>query len=316
MSADPRLELAALNRVSATDFAAQLDGIYEHSPWIAERAAAARPFASRLELLAAMQAVVLAATTDEQLALVRAHPELAGKAAVRGELTAESTREQAGAGLSECSAEEFERLQTLNAAYNTRFGFPFVLAVKGHDRSSVLRAFEQRLNNDPETERATALAQIERIAEFRLAERLREPMGDSILAMADHLRQYSDDADALSCTYLGAAHRATAQRLCDWMRAAGMQAQIDAIGNVVGRWSCGRPNAKTLLMGSHYDTVVNGGAYDGRLGILLPIAVVEQLRHSGVKLDFDLEIILSLIHISEPTRLGMISYAVFCLKKK
>ena len=291
MNTDPRIELGALNRASAADFAAQLDGIYEHSPWIAERAAAARPFASRLQLLAAMQTVVMAATTDEQLALVRAHPELAGKAAIRGELTAESTREQAGAGLSECSAEEFDRLQTLNEAYTGRFGFPFVLAVKGHDRASVLRAFEHRLRNEPADELATALAQIERIAELRLAERLREPMGESILAMADHLRQYSDDTDALSCSYLGAAHRATAQRLCDWMRAAGLQAQIDAIGNVVGRWCCGSPDAKTLLMGSHYDTVVNGGAYDGRLGILLPIAVVEHLRHSGVKLDFDLEII-------------------------
>lgn len=291
MSADPRLELAALNRASAEQFAESLAGIYEHSPWIAVRAAAARPFASRLDLLAAMQAVVLAATRDEQLALVRAHPQLAGQAAVRGELTAESTREQAGAGLSECSAEQFERLQTLNQAYNQRFGFPFVLAVKGHDRDSVLRAFEQRLGNEPETELATALGQIERIAEFRLGERLREPMGASILAMADHLRQYSDDEDGLSCTFLGAAHRATAQRLCEWMRAAGLQARIDAIGNVVGRCCCGRADAKTLLIGSHYDTVVNGGAYDGRLGILLPIVVAEHLRHSGVKLDFDLEII-------------------------
>lgn len=285
------LPLATLNAVAAEDFVPLLHGIYEHSPWIAERAAALRPFASRFALLDAMQAVVAAATRDAQLGLIRAHPELAGKAAVRGELTAESTREQAHAGLSACSQAEFDRLQALNAAYHARFGFPFILSVKGHDRASILRQFERRAGADPDTELATALREIGRIAEFRLLERVTEPMGASIMARAQRLARHSETAHALTCTFLSEAHQAVARQLRDWMWAAGMDARIDAIGNVVGRWRGTLPDAKTLLTGSHYDTVVDAGAYDGRLGVLLPIVVVEHLRRAGVALPFDLEII-------------------------
>ena len=103
-----------------------------------------------------------------QLALVRAHPELAGKAAVRGELTAESTREQSGAGLNQCTPEEFARLQDLNARYNEKFGFPFILAVRGYDRHGIIEAFAKRVENDRDTELRTSLEQIHRIAGFRL----------------------------------------------------------------------------------------------------------------------------------------------------
>lgn len=285
------VDLAALNAASAADFAAALHGIYEHSPWIAARAASLRPFASRYALLDALQGVVLAAARDEQLALIRAHPELAGKAAVRGELTAESTREQAGAGLASCTQAEFDRLQQLNRDYNARFGFPFILSVKGHDRASILRQFERRAVAEPDEELITALREIARIAEFRLLERVSEPMGISIVAMAQRLARHSEAVDALTCTFLSPAHQAVARQLRDWMWAAGMDAQIDAIGNVVGRLRGTQAEAPVLLTGSHYDTVVDGGAYDGRLGILLPIAVAEQLRRSGIALPFDLEVI-------------------------
>jgi allantoate deiminase/N-carbamoyl-L-amino-acid hydrolase len=295
--------LDMLNALPADRFAAALEGIYEHSPWIPQRAAVRRPFGSRLDLLEALQAVVAAATREEQLALVRAHPELAGKAAVRDALTPESRREQAGAGLSACTPEEFARLHRLNAAYGARFGFPFVLSVKGHDRASILAHFERRLGADFDTELATALAEIGRIAAFRLAERVSQPAGAAILAMAERLARHSEQQGALSCPFMTPAHQAAARQLRDWMLQAGLEAHIDAIGNVVGRWRSpgsgagsrvaagAEAGAKTLMSGSHYDTVADAGRYDGRLGVLLPIVVVEQLRQAGLTLPFDLEVL-------------------------
>ena len=285
------IALAELNAATSGKFVAALDGVFEHTPWIAERAAARRPFASRHDLLDAMRAVVDAATEDEQLELIRAHPQLAGRAAIHDRLTAASTREQQGAGLDACSPNEFARLQELNGAYNAKFGFPFILAVRGHDRTSIIAAFEARLCNDAEAERRTALEQIARIAEFRLASTVSAPIGDETMAMHERLARFSDDSGALTCTYLRPAHRATAQRIRDFMRAADLDVEIDAIGNVVGRWRCGAPGAKTLITGSHYDTVINGGKYDGRLGILLPIACVIGLRQRGMTLPYDLEIV-------------------------
>ena len=285
------IALDALNAATPADFAAALDGIFEHSPWIAQRAAARRPFASRLDLLDALCAELDAASDAEQLALIRAHPELAGRAAIRNELTAESTREQRGAGLDACTPEEFARLQQLNDAYNARFGFPFILAVRGHDRASILAAFAARAQNERAMEQRSALAQIARIAEFRLAECVATPAGAEIIAMHEQLARHSDDAQALTCTYLRDAHRATAARIRDFMLGAGLDAHIDAVGNVVGRWRCGAERARTLITGSHYDTVVNGGKYDGRLGILLPIACAAELRRQGTTLPYDLEVV-------------------------
>ncbi|RYE96763.1 MAG: 2-oxo-4-hydroxy-4-carboxy-5-ureidoimidazoline decarboxylase, partial [Oxalobacteraceae bacterium] len=123
--------LSDLNCLDTTAFVERLHGIYEHSPWIPERAAAQRPFASLAALKLALQDAVALASEDEQLSLLRAHPELAGKAAIAGALTAESTGEQAASGLDRCSPDEYAALHRLNAAYNARFGFPFILAVKG-----------------------------------------------------------------------------------------------------------------------------------------------------------------------------------------
>jgi len=162
------MRLDELNHCDRAEFVAALGGIFEHSPWIAERACAARPFATVDALHRAMVEAVHAAPEDARLALIRAHPELAGKAAIRGELTADSTQEQAGAGLSQCSPEEFERLTALNTTYNAKFGFPFILAVKGHDRASILREFARRVERDRAVEFDEALAQIARIARFRL----------------------------------------------------------------------------------------------------------------------------------------------------
>ena len=160
--------ITQLNAMPEAEFVQVLGGIYEHSPWFAEAAAKRRPFANAAELAAALRDAVDAAGQDAQVKLVRAHPELAGRAAVRGELTAESTREQAGAGLDQCTAEEFQRLQDLNAAYNRKFGFPFILAVRGYDRHGIIDAFARRIENEPAVELQTCINQIHRIAQFRL----------------------------------------------------------------------------------------------------------------------------------------------------
>ncbi len=162
------MTLWEINRISSAAFTTALGGIFEHSPWVAERASGARPFASIPALHDAMMAAVRAAPEDMQLALIRAHPELAGKAAIRGELTADSTLEQTRAGLNQCSPDELARLTALNAAYSARFGFPFILAVKSYDREGVLSEFARRIERDREEEFEEALTQIGRITRFRL----------------------------------------------------------------------------------------------------------------------------------------------------
>ena len=162
------MTLSDLNRMDQASFVATLGGVFEHSPWVAERTFGERPFPSVGALHAAMMDAVARAQPSEQLALLRAHPELAGKAAIRGELTADSTKEQSGAGLTQCSAEEFSTLTELNRRYNAKFGFPFILAVKGYDRAGILREFARRVESDRDTEFAECLAQVSKITRFRL----------------------------------------------------------------------------------------------------------------------------------------------------
>ncbi|HWH84598.1 MAG TPA: 2-oxo-4-hydroxy-4-carboxy-5-ureidoimidazoline decarboxylase, partial [Burkholderiaceae bacterium] len=153
------LTLAALNRASPARFVQALEGIYEHSPWVAERAAPKRPFATLAHLKHALVTSVREADAEMQLALIRAHPELAGKAMVARTLTEESSGEQSRAGLTDCTPAEFETLQKLNAAYNTKFGWPFILAVRGPrgaglTRQQIIAAFQRRLAHHPDFERA------------------------------------------------------------------------------------------------------------------------------------------------------------------
>lgn len=275
--------------MTATEFVAALESVWERSPWIPQRTAGSRPFLTGLQLHSAMCDVVAEASVDEQLSLIRAHPELAGKAAIRRELTANSAREQQGAGLDACSPEEFSRLHQLNTAYRERFGFPFVLAVKGHNRQSILHELQRRSAHEMEEERATALSEIGRIAAFRLEDLIEEPAGAWTISRAKALARISEQKDALVCSYLTPAHLATAAHLRDWMLACGLTVEVDAVGNVIGRWA--GESTHTLLTGSHYDTVVDAGGFDGRLGILLPLAVVLQLRREGARLPYTLKII-------------------------
>ena len=153
------------------DFVERFGGVFEHSPWVAEGAWNAAPDSTN-DLHARMCAVLRAAGREKQLGVLVAHPDLAGKLAMAGTLTEDSTAEQASAGLDRCSPEEYQRLQALNAAYTEKFRFPFIMAVKGRTRREILRAFEERVNNDAETEFATALRQVERIALLRLNDML------------------------------------------------------------------------------------------------------------------------------------------------
>ena len=149
------------------EFMDAFGGAYEHSPWAAERGFDP-DFNSPCCVIPAMRKAVDAASAIEQDMLIKAHPDLAGKLALAGGLTASSTQEQAGAGLDQCSAEELEKFQSFNAVYKDKFGFPFIVAVKGMSRQDILAQFEQRLENDKDAERAAALTQIHKIARLRI----------------------------------------------------------------------------------------------------------------------------------------------------
>jgi len=168
MTAFTTLPSQALDRDA---FIAAFGDLYEHSPWVAADTwdrLQGQGLNSIEAVHAAMSETLLAADTARQLALINAHPDLAGKAAVAGELTAASTSEQAGAGIHLCTPAEFARFTALNDAYKARFGFPFIMAVKGSDRHQILAAFETRIHHTREVEFGCALAEINKIALFRL----------------------------------------------------------------------------------------------------------------------------------------------------
>ena len=157
--------------MDAATFAATFGGVFEHTPWIATVAWRAGIEARHDDpdaLADAIIAVVDVSGTERQLALIRAHPDLAGRLAVAGDLTEQSTSEQSGAGLDHCTAAEFTQFHDLNARYQGKFGFPFIMAVRGHDRAAILTAFAERVDHSPEQEFTTALTQIGKIARFRI----------------------------------------------------------------------------------------------------------------------------------------------------
>jgi 2-oxo-4-hydroxy-4-carboxy-5-ureidoimidazoline decarboxylase len=167
--------LEQLNAADPAAFVDALGGIFENAPWVAERAFAARPFATVADLHDAMMQAVAAASEAEQLALIRGHPELGGKIARAGAMTAESRREQGSLGLDRLSEAELARFERLNAAHRQRFGFPFIICVRRHTRDSILDNFERRLVNDTEAERTAALQEIGHIARLRLVEAVEGP---------------------------------------------------------------------------------------------------------------------------------------------
>jgi N-carbamoyl-L-amino-acid hydrolase len=333
------ITLARIN-TSPPDVAAKmLDGLYEHTPWIVGQAMAHRPFQSLAHLKHTLTVVLDQAGDDAKKDLIRAHPELAGKAMVSNTLTAESTNEQQKAGLTQCTHEEFALIQELNAAYNAKFDWPFILAVRGPrgvglTKQQIISTFQRRVHGHPDFELQECIRNIHRIAEIRLNDKFGfEPtLGQTVWDWQETLAQHTDPGYAelgqLTVTYLTDAHRACAQDIKGWMHDCGFDnVHIDAVGNVVGVYHpapkrCadgpaglapdgaalppvpedlgaaspkGGPAAKHaaryLLTGSHYDTVRNGGKYDGRLGIFVPMACVRELHSLGQRLPFGIEVV-------------------------
>jgi beta-ureidopropionase / N-carbamoyl-L-amino-acid hydrolase len=303
MTTQTRLTLQELNAATSAEAAAMLSGLYEHSPWIAERAVSQRPFQSLADLKYGMAQILAAAGRDAQLGLIRAHPELAGKAMQSQTLTAESTNEQNKAGLTQCTDHELQTIASLNKAYADKFGFPFILAVRGArgtglTKAHILATFERRLHNHPEFELQECLRQIHRIVEIRLNDKfgVTPRLGNEVWDWQEQLSTHTDpgygELGQLTVTYLTDAHRACAQDISQLMNECGFdEVSIDAVGNVVGRYFATSANAQTLLTGSHYDTVRNGGKYDGRLGIFVPMACVREFKRQGKRLPFHIEVL-------------------------
>lgn len=274
--------LAQLNAAPPAQAQRLLDGLYEHAPWVAEHAVRSRPFRSPAQLRQRLREAVDAASPDDRLALIRAQAALPA--------------------LPQCGPEQAARLAQLNAAYSARFGFPLIAALRGprgveSSAGELLDEFARRLDNPADVEQQEALRHLHRIAELRLHDRFGQPaLGNDIWDWHERLSVHSDPGYAekgqLTVTYLTEAHRACAQRISHWMRDCGFdEVAIDAVGNVVGRYRAARPDAPTLMTGSHYDTVRNGGKYDGRLGIFVPMACVRELHRQGRRLPFDIEVI-------------------------
>ena len=297
------LTIAQVNSAKQAEAMKLLDGIYDHSPWVADQALAARPFKSLTDLKLQMAKVLQAAGKDAQIKLLQAHPELAGMAMVSQSLKAESSNEQGKAGLTHCTPEEFAVIQQLNADYNAKFGFPFILALQGPrglglNKQQIIETFSRRLHGHPDFERQECLRNINRIAEIRLNDKFGyEPvLGNQLWDWQEALSSFSDigyaDKGQLTVTYLTDAHRACAQYILAGMRDCGFDdVSIDAVGNVVGIYRAATRNAKTLMTGSHFDTVRNGGKYDGRLGIFTPMVCVRELHRQGKRLPFHIEVV-------------------------
>ena len=303
------LTLEDLNRSSPEQLLAGpagLSGLYEHSDWIVMAALEKRPFASVHAFKMALVQVLDLCSEAQKLALINAHPELTGKAQIDPSLTPDSQNEQQKAGLAYCSAEEYAALTHLNQSYRARFGFGFILAVRGPrglglTRTEIIQTLERRLSNPRDFELAEAIRNIHRIAEIRLNEKMNSSplIGEMIWDWHEDLAQYSEHEAStppvLTVTYLSKAHRQCASHLEELMKESGFdEVSQDAVGNVIGVYralSNASNGAKTLLMGSHYDTVRNAGKYDGRLGIFCGIAAVKTLREQHLRLGFNIEVV-------------------------
>jgi len=220
-----QISLDTLNSADRNGFAAALGEVMELAPWVAEVAFAARPFASVAALYAAMTEVVRNAPEARQRALIDGHPDLAGKAARAGKLTADSTAEQTAAGLDRLSEAEFAAFHRLNDAYRQKFGMPFIVCVRRHGKESILRAFERRLANDPAAERQTALDEIFRIAALRLDARVTGP---------DRLKVHGHLSTHVLDTHGGHPASGVAIELCE-IGAGEARTLLRAVTNADGR---------------------------------------------------------------------------------
>jgi N-carbamoyl-L-amino-acid hydrolase len=306
------LTLVDINTLPLEDVLRFLEGLYEHSEWIVKNTLQQRPFPSVANLQWQLTQTLDQSDSASQLRLIQAHPELTGKAAIdKTHLTRDSQNEQSLAGLAFCSPQEYEELQQLNLAYSKKFGFPFVLAVRGPralglSRQEIILTLKRRLRNTPAYEQQEAIRNIHRIAELRLHEKLglQCPQGERVWDWHEQLARHSEDEELdphtrtqkLTATFLSTAHQAVAQDIRHLMLSSGFdEVTLDAVGNVVGKYHAKASNhpgrSPTVMIGSHYDTVRNGGKYDGRLGILSAVACVEMLHAQQTRLNVALEVV-------------------------
>ncbi len=254
-----RVSLDFLNDASAERFVAALDGIFEHAPWVAERASAARPFATVAALHDGLMEVVLTSAAEKQIQFLRLHPDLAGKAARAGAIAAASVSEQAGLGLDRLSDEEFSNFERLNAAYREKFGFPFVICVRRQTRDTVLRSFAARLELTVDQERAAALNEIGHITRLRLVERVEGPGVPAVNGR-------------LSTHVLDTLHGRSAAGVRIELFEVGRHARArlaDVITNADGRTDAPLMHGAPLRIGT-YELLFHIGAYFRARGVSLP----------------------------------------------
>jgi 2-oxo-4-hydroxy-4-carboxy-5-ureidoimidazoline decarboxylase len=167
-----KIPFSSVNELDQKEFVARFGSLYEHSPWVAEAASAERPFDSLAGMHAALSRAVRAASPEQRMSLIKAHPDLAGKAAMAGELTPESAREQSSAGLDRLSPEEYETFTRINREYREKFGIPMIVVVREHTKESIIAQAKARLGNSEDEEIETALSEIDKIAWMRLRDRV------------------------------------------------------------------------------------------------------------------------------------------------
>jgi len=283
-------DIAQVNAATPEALKRFLAGLYEHSDWIVEKALADRPFCSVTALQQALIQAVNQASREQQLALICAHPTLTGKAKIDSTMALDSQSEQSLIGLDRCSAQEFEALNTLNLAYQTRFGWPFIIAVKGPrgsglTRQQIIENLQNRLLSSPEREFEECLAQIHRIAQCRLNERMGldsahgQRLWDHCAALAPH----PDILNDRNASFPSPLTQASGQDVRTFFLQAGFDsADIDAKGNTIGRYAAVEPSGRYLL---------TGGNYADCLGFVIPIDFIHGLVSQGRRLAFGIEVV-------------------------
>ncbi len=251
--------LDALNAMSEMDFVVAIGDVFEKSPWIVESVATQRPFKNLSDLYAALANVVRNAPTDRALDLIRAHPDLAGKAARSGTLTPDSTAEQISAGLHRLTDLEYDAFHRLNDAYKAQFNFPFIVCVRRHTKGSILRAFETRLGHDAEAERATAIEEILRIAALRL---------DSRVIAGDKLPLNGRLSTHVLDTHSGRPAEGVAVTLLELTSDGAHRIVTTATTNADGRTAAPLIGDRPIPFGQ-YELQFEIGAYFAKLGVAL-----------------------------------------------
>jgi 2-oxo-4-hydroxy-4-carboxy-5-ureidoimidazoline decarboxylase len=250
------IAIDALNAADRDQFAAALGDIFEHAPWVAHEAHAARPFPTLAALQAALAEAVRSAAPARQLALIKGHPDLAGKAARAGTITTDSQAEQASAGLDRLSEEELARFQRLNSAYGDKFGIPFIICVRRHTRDSILRQFERRLHNDQAAEHDAALSEIFRIAALRLDGRVSAP---------DRLKVHGRLSTHVLDTYGGQPAAGVLVELMEMLGTGDLRSVAQAVTNHDGRTDRPLIDGRPIPIGA-YELRFAVGDYFARRG--------------------------------------------------